>query len=73
MNISHEAKSPENDVEDVVNDDIDEDDELVLQPPMRFSLKKLLVAQVALVHRADGHKDAVVVVAEAIEKKLKFQ
>ena len=73
MNISHEAKSPENDVEDVVNDDIDEDDELVLQPPMRFSLEKLLVALVALVQRADGHKDAVVVVAEAIEKKLKFQ
>ena len=73
MNISHEAKSPENDVEDVVNDDIDEDDELVRQPPMRFSLEKLLVALVALVQRADGHKDAVVVVAEAIEKKLKFQ
>ena len=73
MNISHEAKSPENDVEDVVNDDIDEDDELVRQPPMRFSLEKLLVALVALVQRADGHKHAVVVVAEAIEKKLKFQ
>ena len=38
---------------------------------MRFSLEKLLVAQVALVQRADGHKDAVVVVAEAIEKKNK--